>query len=176
MKYGVRRWYYMNTIRSIDSLEAIKMSLQCEYDMQEYYQKATSLMQNDDAVAILNGLAEKETTHKKRLIRAYSHASGKKLLYLNLGKKHKIGILLKCVDDPNDAIRNAKKNEKELKSFYLTVSRRLLEPELRQLFRELALEQEQHYALLESSFQEPLQLDEDPTEVEASILNELTSA
>lgn len=166
----------MNTITSIDSLEAIKMSLQCESDMQEYYQKASSLMQNENAIAILSGLAEKENSHEKRLVRAYSQTSGKKLLYLNLGKKHKVGILLKCVDDPNDAIRTAKKNEQELKSFYLTVSRRLLEPGLRQLFRELAMEQEQHFALLESSFQEPLQLDEESTEVESEVYSEFTSA
>lgn len=167
----------MNTIRSIDSVEAIKMSLQCEIDMQEYYQKASSLVQNnDDAVAILNGLAEKENRHKQRLIKAYSKVSGKKLLYLNLGKQHRVGILQKCGDDPVEAIKTAKKNEQEMKSFYLTISRRLLEPEMRQLFRELALEQEQHYALLESSFEEPITLGEETSEIEDNALNELASA
>ena len=47
---------------------------------------------------------------------------------------------------------------------------------MRQLFRELAMEQEQHFVLLESSFEEPLQLDEDPAEFETNVLSEYTSA
>ena len=162
----------MNTIRSINSVDAIKMSLQCEIDMHEYYEKAASLVKNDDAEAILKGLAEKESKQKQRLIRVYSEASGKKLLYLKLSKKHKLEALVKCGDDPNEAVKNAKKNEEELKSFYITISRRLYESDLRQLFRDLASEREQHLALLESSFVEPFHLDEEFVNVEDEVLSE----
>ena len=163
----------MNTIRSIDSVEAIKMSLQCEIDMHAFYEKAASIVKNDDAEAILKGLAEKESKQKQQLIRAHSEVTGKKLLYLKLAKKHKLESLVKCGDDPNDAVRNAKKNEEELKTFYGTISRRLYESDLRQLFRDLAAEREQHLALLESSFVEPLHLDEEFANVEEEVLTEV---
>ncbi len=169
----------MIKVQSINSIEALKMSIQCEMDMQEYYLRAAAIVKNDDAEAILKGLTEKASKHRQALIRAYSKLSGKKILYLKLGRRHKLSSLVKCTDDANEAVRNAKKNEQELKSFYLTVSRRLLESDMRQLFRELAMEQEQHFALLESSFEEPLNLDEEPIEAETAesdIMSELASA
>ncbi len=169
----------MIKVQSINSIDALKMSIQCEMDMAEYYQKAATIVKNDDAEAILKGLTEKANKHRQSLIRAYSKLSGKKILYLKLGRKHKLSSLIKFTDDANEAVRNAKKNEQELKSFYLTVSRRLIESDLRQLFRELAMEQEQHFALLESSFEEPLHLDEEPIEAEtaeSSMMSELASA
>ena len=149
---------YMNKIGSLSAVDALKMAIQCEMDMRSYYDKSAELMKNDDAVAILRGLAEKEEKHRLQLIRKYSHISGKKILYLNLGKKHKLGTLVACGSDPNEAIRIAKKNEVEIRNFFVTVSRRMYESEMRLLFRELALEEEQHIALLESSFGEPLDL------------------
>ena len=77
-----------------------------------------------------------------------------------------------CGDDANESIRVAKTNETELEKFFVTVSRRLLESELRAVFRELALERQQHLAILESSFEEPLALDRDSIE-EESIVSEL---
>ena len=166
----------MFKIRSIDSLDALKMTIQCEMDMKKFYQKAATLVKNDDAEAILKALARKREKHRHELITIYSKTSGKKILYLNLGRKHKFNILQKCDDDPNEAVRRAKRNEIEIKLFYLTVSRRLMEAELRQFFRELVLDVEQNLALLESSFVEPLRLDQESIEDNTRVLNELTSA
>ena len=165
----------MLKIKSLDSVDALKMAIQCAMDMKDYYDSAVSLVKNDDAIAILKGLAEKKDKHRIQLIRIYSRLSGKKILYLNLGKKHKLSSLQRCGTDPNDAIRTAKNNDTELCNFYITISRRLYEPELRQLFRNLALEVEQHIALLESSFVEPLTLDQEPIAENESIHSELSS-
>ncbi|HPG40972.1 MAG TPA: ferritin family protein [bacterium] len=154
----------MYKLNAIDSLEALKMSIQCENDMKEFYSKASTLVKNDDAETILRGLADKEEKNRLKLIKTYGKTSGKKILYLNLGTKHKLSSLIRCCEDPNDAVRIVKKNEKELKNFYMTVSRRLVESELRALFRDLAMEREQHLVLLESSFVEPLQLDQEPVQ------------
>jgi len=167
----------MYNLSSIDSLDALKMSIQCEMDMKIFYTKVASLVKNDDAEAILEGLSDKEEKNRLKLIKTYSKTSGKKILYLNLGKKHKLSSLMKCSDDPNDAVRIVKKNEKELKNFYSTISKRLIEAELRALFRDLALEREQHLALLESSFVEPLKLDqEEELENADEMINEVTTS
>jgi rubrerythrin len=166
----------MTKIGSLDAVEALKMAIQCEMDMKTYYEKCAQLVRNDDAMAILNGLAQKEERHRLQLIKKYSVISGKKILYLNLGKKHKLTTLIACGNDPNESIRIAKKNENEIKSFFLTVSRRLYESDLRQLFRDLVLEEEQHIALLESSFVEPLTLDQERATHQDQYYREMAAA
>jgi rubrerythrin len=167
---------YMNKITTLSSVDALKMAIQCEMDMKTYYEKSAALIKNDDAIAILLGLAEKTELHRLQLIRKYSSISGKKILYLNLGKKHKLGTLIPCAEDPNDLIRNAKKNESEIRNFYITVSRRMYESDMRQLFRDLALEEEQHIVLLESSFGEPLNLDQPVVQNEGGLYREIADA
>jgi rubrerythrin len=165
----------MLKITSLDTFDALKMAIQCEMDMKQYYEKAVRLVKSDDAVTILLGLAEKEEKHRLKLIRTYSRTAGKKILYLNLGKKHKLGTLVTCGENPNEAIRQAKKNESEIRIFYLMVSRRLFQSELRQLFRDLALEEEQHIAVLESSFIEPLTLDQVPPNQDSTLMREMAT-
>lgn len=167
----------MNKIGILSSLDALKMAIQCEMDMKTYYERAAALIKNDDATAILLGLAEKEESHRVQLIRKYSSICGKKILYLNLGKKHKLGTLVPCSEDPNEVIRNAKKNESEIRNFFITVSRRMYESDMRQLFRDLALEEEQHIVLLESSFCEPLNLEQPLVQQhEESVYREVAAA
>ncbi len=166
----------MNKIGILSNVDALKMAIQCEMDMKLYYDQAAALIRNDDATAILKGLAEKEETHRLQLIRKYSSISGKKILYLNLGKKHKLGTLIPCGVDPNEAIRNAKKNETEIRNFFITVSRRMYQSDMRLLFRELALEEEQHIVLLESSFGEPLNLEQNSERTEEGVYREIADA
>ncbi len=165
----------MMKIGSLDTVEALKMAIQCKMEMKSYYAKCAQLMHNDDAMTILDGLAEKEERHRIQLIRKYSSISGKKILYLNLGKKHKLGTLIPCGEDPNEAVRAAKKNETEIKNFYTTVSRRLYESDMRQMFRQLAMEEEQHIALLESTFVEPLNLDQGAAAQNDAIYQEMAA-
>ncbi len=162
-------------LTSIDSDEAIKIAMQSAIDMATYYDKTISLIQNPEANAILAGLAEKHQNHRQTLLKAYSKLSGKKILYLRLNKRHKLSNLIPCGDEPNDAVRNAKKNEDIVKVFYATVSRRVYEPEIRLIFRRLADDEEQNLALLESSFEEPLTLDQEPIPEDVDYAEEMTS-
>jgi rubrerythrin len=165
----------MYKIQSINSIDAIKMSIQCEVDMSQYYLDVCDLIQNDDSMAILRGLAAKRDKHRHDLIRLYSRLCGKKILYLNLGRKHKLITLQTCPDNATDAIALAKKNEKEVKSFYSTVSRRLLEPELRQFFREMVIQEDQYMTLLESSFEEPAIVTEETSDQKDDMLKTVAS-
>ena len=164
-----------NKLTSIDTEDAIKMAIQCTIDMQDYYEASCSLIQNDDAIAILKGLAEKHEQTKSKLIKAYSKVSGKKILYLRLHKKHRLMSLLPCPDEINDAVDIAKKNENEIKSFYVTVSRRVYQNDIRTLFRQLALDCEQRIALLESSFIETLNLEDEEVKADQNEMREIAS-
>ena len=154
----------MQKIYSIDPIDALKISIQSEKEMHSFYTKAASLVQDEDALTILQGFAEHAAQHKQQSIDMYSVVSGKKILFLNLDKRHKLTTLQRCSDDPYDAIRLAKKNEKELSEFYNTVSRRFIELDLRRFFRDLAADNQQHHVLLEASFAEPISSDEDTEE------------
>jgi rubrerythrin len=92
---------------------------------------------------------------------------------LNLDKRHKLATLQRCSDELYDAIRVAKRNERELSGFYSTVARRFMEPDLRSFFKKMASENHQHLTLLEASFAEPL--DEDETTSDERIFDHMTS-
>ena len=162
----------MQQIFTIDPVDALKMSIQSEKEMRTYYKKAASLVEDDDAKTVLLNFADHADQHRQSSIDMYSKFSGKKILFLNLDKRHKLTALQRCSEDLYDAIRVAKKNEKELSGFYSTVSRRFMQPELRFFFRKLATDNHQHLTLLEASFEEPLGVDEEPSE--ESVLDHIT--
>ena len=66
----------MNKIGTLSNVDALKMAIQCKMDMKLYYDRAATLIKNDDATAILLGLAAKEEAHRLQLIRKYSSISG----------------------------------------------------------------------------------------------------
>jgi len=154
----------MQKIYTIDPIDALKISIQSEKEMQEFYKKAATLVEDEDTVSILLGFAEHAALHRQKSIDMYSKVSGKKILFLNLDKRHKLTTLQRCSDDPGEAIRIAKKNEKELSSFYSTVARRFIEIDLRKFFRDLAADNQQHLVLLEASFAEQIGSEENDQE------------
>lgn len=154
----------MQKIFTIDPIDALKMSIQSEKEMQTFYEKAATLVKDEDAQTIFHNLAAHADQHRQDSIDMYSRTSGKKILFLNLDKRHKLTALQRCSDDPYDAIRVAKRNEKELSAFYTTVSRRFIQQELRNYFRNLATDNQQHLTLLEASFEEPIELGDEHSE------------
>jgi len=153
---------------SIGALDALKIAIQSESEMQQFYEDISTMFEIDDMVAVLKGLAGTEAKHRKRLVKEYSRLSGRKILYLNLNKKRRLNVTLNYDSDPKEIIEVAKKNEKESRDFYIGISRRLYEPELRKFFRDLAFEEEQHLALLESTFAEAFAIPEEENQENTS--------
>lgn len=152
----------MQKIFTADPVDVLKISMQSEKEMRDYYTKAASLTADDDARSILAGLANNAEKHRQSTIDMYTTFSGKKILFLNLDKRYRLMALQRCADDLLQALRVAKRNEKELSSFYSTVARRFMEPLLRTFFRKLATDHQQHLTLLEASFEESLEENEEP--------------
>jgi rubrerythrin len=162
----------MQKIFTVDPIDVLKISMQSEKEMREFYTNAASLATDDDARSIMSGLADHADVHRLNSINMYTKFSGKKILFLNLDKRYKLMTLKRCGDELYDAIRIAKRNEKELSGFYSLVARRFIEPDLRIFFRKLATDHHQHLTLLEASFEEPFE-DEEETSDE-SILDQIT--
>ena len=145
----------MQRIYAIEPLEALKMSIQSEKEMYEFYQKAKSLFMNDDAQSILKKLMNGCVNNRQESISKYSEVSGKRILYLNLDRKHRLNSLIRCGKDKRESIITAKRNEKELTEFYLTLSRRFLDADLRAFFRTLGDEHQTYLDKLEKKFDNP---------------------
>ncbi|MBN1561307.1 hypothetical protein JW998_13725 [candidate division KSB1 bacterium] len=161
----------MQKIFTVDPIDVLKISMQSEKEMREFYTKAASLTTDDDARSIMSGLANHADAHQQNSINMYTRLSGKKILFLNLDKRYKLMTLQRCADELHEAVRVAKRNEKELSSFYSMVARRFMEPDLRIFFRKLATDHYQHLTLLEASFEETFEDDEETSE---SILDQIT--
>ena len=140
-------------VGAIDVLDALKIAIQATKDLQKFYHDAASNIDSEEGSVIFKRLAQREAQHRKQLIKIYSQISGKKILYLNLNKKHKLNMLAANPSNKFDLVNIAKQNEKESRDFYLSISRRMLDEKTRKMFKELALEEEQHLAILESSFE-----------------------
>jgi len=105
---------FMQFIHSITPVDALKMSIQSEKEMRNYYNKATTVVQDEHAKSILKAFADHAEANRENSIAMYSKMSGRRILYLNLDRRHRLNTLLRCSDDPNDVIRTAKRNEKKL--------------------------------------------------------------
>ncbi|MBN1481675.1 hypothetical protein JXA70_15490 [candidate division KSB1 bacterium] len=154
----------MQKIFTIDPIDALKMSIQSEKEMREYHKKAASLVEDDDVKTIFLSLADHAEEHRHSSVDMYSKISGKKILFLNLDKRHKLTTLRRCSDELKDAIQVAKRNEKELSTFYATISRRFMQQDLRAYFRKLAADNLQHLTLLQASFEEPFNEEDEVAE------------
>ncbi|MDZ7723344.1 MAG: hypothetical protein U5R06_11210 [candidate division KSB1 bacterium] len=150
----------MHRIYAIEPLEALKMSIQSEKEMTEFYKKAQSLFYNDEAESTLKQMLNACLQNRQKSISQYSQVSGKRILYLNLDRKHRLNSLMHCGKDSRESINTAKRNEKELVDFYMTLSRRFLDADLRAFFRSLGDEHQDHLHKLEKRFENPELFDE----------------
>lgn len=150
----------MQRIYAIEPLEALKMSIQSEKEIVEFYKKAKSLFLNEEAQSILKKMMDSSINNRQQSINQYSKVSGKRILYLNLDKKHRLNSLIHCGKNNRESIITAKRNEKELIDFYQTLSRRFLDADLRAFFRKLSDEHQENFEILDKKFNDPSIFDE----------------
>ncbi len=144
----------MQNVYMIDPIDALKMAIQSEREMNNYYNKAVNLFEDEESRNIINAFSRKASENRQKAINAYSSFSGKRILYLNLDRRHRLNTLIRCGNDPKESIIMAKRNEKELKEFYETVSHRFIQGDLRAFFRELADIHRAQLSFLETAFDE----------------------
>lgn len=136
----------------IGVLEALKMAIQSEIDMGHFYTDGYKKTNDDDVRKIFRKYSREGKRRRQKLQEEYRHISGKKLLYLNLSKKKKLDMIIGQHSDQNGFALTAKQNVQACLDFYSDISNRLLEPEMRSIFRNLAEEKKQQLAYLVSKF------------------------
>jgi rubrerythrin len=136
----------------IGVLEALKMAIQTEIDMDHFFTEAYKSSSDDEVRTIFRKYSREGKKRRKGLQEEYRRISGKRLLYLNLNRKKKLDMSMVSHPDRNGIVTTAQQNIKVCYDFYSDVSSRLLESDFRIIFRNLAEEKEQQLAYLVSKF------------------------
>ncbi len=136
----------------IGVLEALKMAIQSEIDMHHFYVDASKNTNDEDLKTIFRKYSREEKKRRQKLQEEYRKISGKKLLYLNLSKKKKLEMILETHTERDELVVAAKENVQSCLNFYSDISNRILEPDKRNIFRNLAEEKKQQLAYLVSKF------------------------
>jgi rubrerythrin len=136
----------------IDDLEALRIAIQAEMDTYRYYVEAMKKFTDREAKNLLAALAEEEKKHRKKLEEKYVKLSGKRLLYLNLPKRRRIGKPLDPKATVLDILRVAIETERESQEFYEKAAQRTLDAKGKKMLEELAEEERHHAELLEAEY------------------------
>ena len=139
--------------------EAIRLAIQTEKDVMDFYNKAASLTQNERGRKVFEQLAKEEHEHASHFFQIYP---GKDLGTFEefMAKPARLEHVMlrqleKALDDKvheRKAMELALKEEEDLaKHLHITASK-IVDPGVRGIFERMAKETENHYAIIESEY------------------------
>lgn len=139
--------------------EAIKLAIQTEKDVMDFYLKAASLTSNERGKKVFEQLASEEREHAQHFFAIYTGTdlgSFEEFIVQPPSAGHAMLKQLEKALDENvherRAMELAMKEEEDLvKSLRLAASR-IVDPGVREVFERMAKETENHYALIESEY------------------------
>jgi len=140
-------------------LEAIKLAIQTEKDVMDFYLKAAALTSNDRGKKVFEQLAKEEREHAGHFFKIYTGSdlgSFDEFMAQPPKANHAMLVQLEKALDENvherKAMELAMKEEEDLvKSLRLAASR-IVDPSVRAVFDRMAEETETHYAIIESEY------------------------
>lgn len=139
--------------------EAIRLAIQTEKDVMDFYKKAADLTKNERGRKVFNQLAGEEYEHAGHFFKIYS---GKDLgsfdEFMARPAKTEHAMLRKLEKALGENVHERKamqialQEEEDLaKSLRLTAVK-IVDPAVRAVFERMAVETENHYALIESEY------------------------
>jgi len=139
--------------------EAIKLAIQTEKDVMDFYLKAASLTENERGKKIFEQLAGEEKEHAEHFFKVYTGTElGSFDEFINQppSSGH---VMLKQLEKALDenvherkALELAMKEEEDLVKSLRMAAERIVDPAVRAVFERMALETENHYAIIESEY------------------------
>ncbi|MDT8443789.1 MAG: ferritin family protein [Desulfuromonadales bacterium] len=140
-------------------LEAIKLAIQTEKDVMDFYLKAASLTNNERGKKVFELLAREEREHAGHFFKIYTGSelgSFEDFMAKPPTSNHAMLKALEKAFDENTherkAMELALREEEDLaKSLRMTASR-IVDPSVRAVFDRMVNETETHYALIESEY------------------------
>lgn len=140
-------------------LEAIKLAIQTEKDVMDFYLKAASLTKNERGRKVFEQLAKEEREHAGHFFKVYTGSdlgSFEEFMAQPPSPTHAMLKQLEKALDENVHERRAmelalQEEEDLLKNLRLTASH-IVDPAVRAVFDRMAEETENHYAMIESEY------------------------
>jgi rubrerythrin len=145
--------------QELNILEAIKLAIQTEKDVMDFYLKAASLTNNERGRKVFEQLASEEREHASHFFKIYSGkdlGSFEEFMARPPSSNHAMLRQLEKALDENvherKAMELAMQEEEDLvKNLRMTASR-IVDPAVRAVFERMAQETEHHYAIIESEY------------------------
>ncbi|MDH3997785.1 MAG: ferritin family protein [Desulfuromonadales bacterium] len=139
--------------------EAIKLAIQTEKDVHDFYNKAASLTQNERGKKVFEQLAKEEREHASHFFNIYSGTdigTFEEFMAQPPSMNHAmLRQLEKALDEKvheRKALELALKEEEDLvKNLKMTASR-IIDPAVRAVFDRMAEETETHFTIIESEY------------------------
>ena len=140
-------------------IEAIKIAIQTEKDVMDFYLKAASLTENERGKKVFEQLASEEREHAGHFFKIYTGSdlgSFEDFMAQPPSASHSMLKQLEKALDENVHERKAmelamQEEEDLLKNLRMTASR-IVDPGVRAVFDRMAEETENHYAIIESEY------------------------
>ena len=145
--------------QELKMLEAIKLAIQTEKDVMDFYLKAAALTNNERGKKVFELLAREEREHVSHFFNIYTGSdlgTFDEFIVQPPGAGHvMIKQLEKALDEnvnERKAMELALKEEESLSKNLRLTSSLIVDPAVRAVFDRMAEETEHHYALIESEY------------------------
>ena len=139
--------------------EAIKLAIQTEKDVMDFYLKAASLTENERGKKVFEQLAKEEKEHAEHFFKIYTGSdlgSFNEFITQPPSSGH---VMLKQLEKSlnenvheRKAMELAMKEEEDLAKSLRMAAERIVDPCVRAVFERMAVETENHYAIIESEY------------------------
>lgn len=139
--------------------EAIRLAVQTEKDVMDFYLKAAAMTKNDRGRKVFEQLAREEREHAGHFFQVYP---GKDLGTFDefMARPARVDQVMliqlqKALDEnvhERQAMEIALKEEEDLAKHLRLTASRIVDPQVRGVFERMAKETEHHFALIESEY------------------------
>lgn len=140
-------------------LEAIKLAIQTEKDVMDFYLKAASLTKNERGKKVFELLAKEEREHAGHFFKIYTGSDLGSFDDFMAQPPSSSHVMLKQLEKALDeniherkAMELALKEEEDLAKNLCMTASYIVDPAVRAVFDRMAEETETHYALIESEY------------------------
>ncbi len=140
-------------------LEAIKMAIQTEKDVMDFYLKAAALTNNERGKKVFEQLASEEREHAAHFFKVYTGSDlGSFEEFMAQPPRANHAMLKQLEKSLNEDVHERKamelamREEDDLLKNLRMTSSRIVDPAVRAVFDRMAEETEHHYAIIESEY------------------------
>ena len=145
--------------QELKMVEAIRLAIQTEKDVMDFYLKAAALTNNDRGKRVFEQLAKEEREHASHFFSIYTGSDLGSFDEFMEEPPASGNVILRQLEKALDenvherkAMELAMKEEEDLVKNLRMTAGRIVDPAVRAVFERMAQETEHHYAIIESEY------------------------